>query len=94
MGLTNVLYRRQYKIQIETSVPALDLSKLSGLGLWINPLKRHYVVTITTSDDPNNDLETFITNFRRLTKLELKDFKIETQFGPFTLQNAVDSPWF
>lgn len=94
MGLNDVLYRRQYKIQTEPSVPPLDLKQLKTLGLWINPIKGHYVVTLTSDKDPNNDIATFTTNFKKITQLASTEFKIEPQFGPFTLQNAVDSPWF
>jgi len=94
MKLTNILYRRQYKIQLTASTPNLDLKALSTMGIWINPVDKHYLLTLKSGDDPNMDSVIFEKNFREKTGLTSDEAKIEAKYGPFTLQNAVDKPWF
>ncbi|KAA8324549.1 hypothetical protein FE407_08150 [Leuconostoc carnosum] len=94
MKLTNILYRRQYKIQLSSSTPNLDLKSLDTMGIWINPTDKHYLLTLKSGDDPNVDFAIFEKNFREKTGLTSDEAKIEAKDGPLTLQNAVDTPWF
>ncbi|MGY3702481.1 hypothetical protein [Leuconostoc gelidum] len=64
------------------------------MGIWINPVDKHYLLTLKSGDDPNMDSVIFEKNFREKTGLTSDEAKIEAKYGPFTLQNAVDKPWF
>ena len=65
MKLTNILYRRQYKIQLSSSTPNLDLKSLDTMGIWINPTDKHYLLTLKSGDDPNVDFAIFEKNLEK-----------------------------
>ncbi|PMD73766.1 hypothetical protein [Companilactobacillus nuruki] len=93
MKLKDILYRRQYKIELLKDVPDLKIKDLKSLGIWSNPIDKHYILTLKTANDPNETPINFENDFKKLTGLSSEDFKIEAKYGPMTLQNASDSPW-
>lgn len=94
MSLLDTLHQRQYKISLSDSVLNLDLPKLAALGNWSNPKNGLYILTIKYNDKINSNLATFEKKFREITGLTSNDYKIEARYSPYTLQSAVDSPWF
>lgn len=93
MNLTKILYHRQYKILLSSDAPSLDLDHLNTMGIWSHPVERHYLLTLQSNEDPNVDPVTFEKLFRKKTGLTSNEAKIEPEFGPLTLQNAVDRSW-
>ncbi|MBZ6009996.1 hypothetical protein KIJ18_02905 [Leuconostoc gelidum subsp. aenigmaticum] len=87
-------YYEVNKYSVSAPTPNLDLKALSTMGIWINPVDKHYLLTLKSGDDPNMDSVIFEKNFREKTGLTSDEAKIEAKYGPFTLQNAVDKPWF
>ena len=94
MKFKDMLYRRQYKIQLCPDTPLLDLNFLKDFGIWSNPADKKYILTLQSTDDLNNDPNVFEYNFRKKTDLHSNECQIEAKYGPLTFQNGIDSSWF
>lgn len=94
MTLKNTLHQRQYKIVLSTETAALNLNHLQFMGIWLNPTKNNYLLTIKPTEEQLTDPTTFEHKFRDLTGLNEQQAKIQTSYGPLNFQRAVDSSWF
>lgn len=94
MKWNDILHRRQYKICLSNTTQILNLNSLKHMGIWSNPTDYHYILTLKDNNDPNFDPVIFEKNFKEETGLNLDEFKIESSYGPLTLQSAVEFSWF
>ncbi|MDF8367972.1 hypothetical protein G9406_10400 [Weissella paramesenteroides] len=94
MTLKNTLHQRQYKIVPSTETAALNLNHLQFMGIWLNPTKNNYLLTIKLTEEQLTDPTTFEHKFRDLTGLNEQQAKIQASYGPLNFQRAVDSSWF
>lgn len=94
MKFNDMVHYRQYKVQLSSGTPKLDLDSLKEFGIWHNIDDEQYFLMIQSKNDPNKDPVIFEHNFIEKTGLQPNQFKMEAKYGPLTLQSAVDSPWF